>query len=111
MAAALAAIYGIFRTHHELLTLIKSLRFNAIATGIGKGIGSGLKLIPGIGTVAGIILDSTVSSITTALLGYKLRDYFENEIRAMGTLPLIIRMAEDFNRSVDSFEDMAHQFN
>ena len=40
-----------------------------------------------------------------------IRDYFENEIRAMGTLPLIIRMAEDFNRSVDSFEDMAHQFN
>ena len=111
MAAALAAIYGIFRTRDELLTLIKSLRFNAIATGIGKGIGSGLKLIPGLGTVAGVILDSTVSSVTTLLLGYKLRDYFENEIRAMGTLPLVIRMAEDFNRSVDSFDDLAHYFN
>ena len=110
MAGALAAIYGIFKTKEELMACIKSLGINFVASGIGRGIGSLLKLIPGIGTVAGMALDSTVSAVATAGLGWGLQHLFEEEVRAKGTLQLIIDMVMNFNQAVDAFKEIADLF-
>ena len=110
MAGALAAIYGIFKTKEELMACIKSLGINLAVSGVGRGIGSLLKLIPGIGTIAGMVLDGTVSAVATSALGWGLQQLFEKEVREKGTLKLIIEMVMNFNQAVDAFKEIANLF-
>ena len=110
MAGALAAIYGIFKTKEELMACIKSLGINLAVSGVGRGIGSLLKLIPGIGTIAGMVLDGTVSAVATSALGWGLQQLFEKEVREKGTLKLIIEMVMNFNQAVDAFKEIANSF-
>lgn len=111
MVFALAGLYHIFKTKDEISSLIKSLSINLVLSGIGRGIASGLKLIPGLGTIFGGFMDSTISSWGTSAIGFACKAFFEKELQSIGLVKYISLLAECLNKAVDSFLDISTKFN
>ena len=68
MIVALAAVYGIFKTKTEALSLIASFSVQTAISVAGRTIASGIKLIPAVGTIAGSVVDGIISASFTSIL-------------------------------------------
>ena len=66
MIAKISTIYGIALGS----SIITGLGGGVVLTGIGKSLAGALKLIPGLGTIVGGVIDGTVSAIITASVGH-----------------------------------------
>ncbi len=78
MVHALSRLYGVPFADHWARSLIGSLTGSVAADGIGRvGLGSMLKMIPGVGHVAGMLALPGVASVATSALGKIFTQHFE----------------------------------
>ena len=89
MVLDLAAVYGQRVDVDTVVTLLGQLGKNlvamvgasAAAPALGAGIGSVLKTVPGIGTIAGGVIQGLVQALVTRWIGRVFCEYFRNEMQ------------------------------
>jgi uncharacterized protein (DUF697 family) len=64
MAGSLASIFGILQS-----AILPVIAGQTATVGVGLGLASLLKLIPGVGTIAGGIIDSSIAGVFTVVVG------------------------------------------
>ena len=62
--------------------LIAMIGATAAAPAVASGIGSLLKTVPGIGTIAGGLIQGTVQALVTRWIGNVFQKYFQEEMKA-----------------------------
>lgn len=110
MIIAIAGAFGRFKSKQDALSIIKSLGVNVTVSAVARGIASGVKAIPGIGTIVGVVLDVAVSSSATLLMGFSCMNIFEKELRDGGTVKYIKILVNCFNKAVDGFNQLKDKF-
>ena len=110
MIMAIAGAFGRFKSKEDALSIAKSMGVNLVVSGVARGIASGIKAIPGIGTVVGVVLDIAFSSSATLAMGYSCMKIFEKELRDGGTVKYIKELVECFNKAVDGFNQLKDNF-
>ena len=111
MVMAIAGAFGRFKNKEDALSIVKSMGVNLAVSGVARGVASGVKAIPGIGTIIGVVLDVTFSSSATLAMGYSCMKIFEKELRDAGSVAYIKDLAECYNRAIDGFHQMKSKFN
>ena len=59
MVMAIAGAFGRFKNKEDALSIVKSMGVNLAVSGVARGVASGVKAIPGIGTIIGVIATCT----------------------------------------------------
>lgn len=77
MIQQLTALYDLPFNEKLVRNLLTSLLGNSLSTAAGIGVGSLLKSVPGVGSVAGIIGTSTLGGATTYAIGNTFVNHFE----------------------------------
>lgn len=110
MIVGIGALYGIQFSKNEALVIIKSLIVAGLVSGICRGIASGIKFIPGIGTITGIVIDSVVSAAGTAGIGWATIEICDKELDKFGLKDFYLKAINEYNQAIDSFSLIKEQF-
>jgi uncharacterized protein (DUF697 family)/GTP-binding protein EngB required for normal cell division len=111
MIMSIAAVYKRYTSEQDAKAIIASLGVNFTLSAVGRGVASGLKAIPFLGTIVGGILDTSISSATTAYIGFTAMGIFEKEMREKGEQVLFEEAASKYNIAIDSFNIIRNNFN
>lgn len=91
-------------------TLLTTLSTNTTGPVIAAAVGSMLKTVPGIGTVAGGAIQGIAQAIVARWIGYVFIDYFKNEMRQPeGGMAALARNKWNMLTSVSELKKIVHQ--
>lgn len=110
MVISVCLVYGIKRERNEVIEWIKSCRVNGgIALG-GYFTASLLKLIPGVGTIAGCIIDGIVGTSATGTLGYTTICFCESNFDFDKLRDWCTTAINNINSAIDGFSKIKEDF-
>ena len=113
MIISIAITFGIKLEKKKATELVKTLAVSAGTTAIygffGYFLASVLKLIPGVGTVIGGIIDASVGASTTLKIGKLAVEYFSNMFGDEQVNYFLNSRAEACNKGIDFFNEFKNK--
>ena len=110
MIMAIAAAFGRFKNKKDALSIVKSMGVNIAVSGVARGIASIMKVIPGVGTIIGVVVDVTVSGSATGMMGISCMKIFEKELRDAGTLTYMHELSKCYNNALEGMLNIRNDF-
>ena len=110
MIMAIAAAFGRFKNKKDALSIVKSMGVNIAVSGVARGVASIMKVIPGVGTIIGVVVDVTVSGSATGMMGISCMKIFEKELRDAGTLVYMKELSKCYNNALEGMLNIRNDF-
>lgn len=110
MIIGIGVLYSIQFSKNEALNIIKSLALAGVASGVCRAIASSIKVVPGIGTITGIVIDTVVSATGTAGIGWATIQICEKKLDEIGVKDFYLKAIDEYNYALDSFVSIKNQF-
>lgn len=114
MIIAIAAQFGIEKEKNEakdmIIKLSKSTAVGATVAGVGKIVGSLIKLVPGIGSVVGGAICGSTAGIGTYTLGMATITFFKDQFTDDDAFNFILNRAKTLNSIIKLFEEYSEKF-
>ena len=114
MIIAIALTFGISidknTAKQHLKSLAASVGVGAAAGLVGKVAASSLKLIPGVGTVIGGVINASIASSSTAAIGKAAVDMYTRQMTDENLLSTIKEIVVSYNNAINGFNELQKNF-
>ena len=103
-------IYKINLNKLEIKNALKSFGTSSAIACVGFGIGHSLLLIPGVGTILGIIIRGSIASITILGIGNLCIKYCEENYDKINYINFYKNLASNYNFAIDGLKEVSQNF-